>query len=76
MKCEPGEKVEGFMCLIDAQHHIPDDVHGVKVYFDLDDLKADHPHAFTSCGVAKVNIEFVEVVVEQDLTNGAKQLAP
>ena len=74
MKTDPGSTVEGFMCLIDAQHHIPDDSHGVKVYFDLADLKAHHPHAFTSCGVAKVKIEFVEVVVKQDLMNGARSL--
>ena len=63
------------MCLIDAQHHIPDDPKGVTVYFDLNDLKKEHPMAFASCGVAKVNIEFVEVVVKQDLMNGAKTMA-
>jgi hypothetical protein len=72
VNCKPGEKAEGFMCLIDAQHHVPDDANGVKIFFDLGDLKAAHPHAFTSCGVAKVNIEFVEILVEQDLMNGAK----
>lgn len=62
------------MCLIDVQHHIPDDSHGVKIFFDLEDLKKRHPHAFTQCGVAKVKIEFVGVLVEQDLTSGGRFL--
>jgi len=60
------KKKIGYMCSIDFDHELGEAPGGTEVYPSLDDLKKNHKH-WKSCGVVKVEITKLEVVVKQKL---------
>ena len=59
------DPVQGFMCLIDWQHHMEDDGTGTKVYPSEEDLREQRT-CIDQCGIAEVETRLVRVVQESD----------
>lgn len=59
------EQTEFYMCKVDYEHHLEGDSHGTKVYGDLDSLRMHRP-CVAQCGIVKVKLELVDVVLESD----------
>ncbi len=62
-----GDTVEGFMCLIDAEHELGAADDGNRVYPSIEALKAHHT-CWAECGIARVEVRFVAVEVPEDLS--------
>lgn len=59
----------GYMCKTDFDHELGYASGGNVVYPSLEDLK-NRRTCWSGCGVVKVNVQYIETVVEEDDTFG------
>ena len=55
------EKTKVYVCKTDFDYHIPDDMHGIQIYFTEKDLRRDR-ECVAECGVVEMEIEFSKVI--------------
>ena len=55
-----GDIIEGWMCLIDAEHELGAASDGSRVFPSVEDLKEYH-ECWPECGIARVEVKFVAV---------------
>lgn len=48
--------IEIYMCKTDYQYHIPDDMHGVNIYFSEESIKKNRK-CVESCGIVKLKLD-------------------
>ena len=59
------KKVDVYMCSVDVAHHIPDDTHGIRVYFSKKDIKKHMNCVSKGCGIIKATLDFTNVKTVQ-----------
>ena len=55
------KEVEVYICKVDFDYHIPDDKHGIKVFFSKEDLEKNYG-CVKECGIVKAKLQFVEEI--------------
>jgi len=53
------EEVEVYLCRTDFNLHIPDDMHGIRIFFSEKNIK-NAMKCVKDCGIVKCKLSFVE----------------
>lgn len=76
---QEGREKIGFMCGVDWQHHIENDVEPTSIYRDMDSIKSRR-QCIDECGVVRVAIREIDWPMEQNFkavqSSGRTEVAP
>ena len=66
LECQMTKSVIGYMCRVDAEHHLGDESGGTAVYRSVEDLKQSRA-CWSECGIVEVEVTVTQVIVEGEV---------